>query len=337
MRLEMFTPDLANRHEITHAISVQAEELYNGIAKFTVVLPMTGENIALSQVGAVLYLADRRLAYEVAEVQADSDKDELTLNGFSLNSRIDRRVIASAVKIVNVETDVYAAVSANLRGMTVALSAAKGLQGTVTETTLSGTQLLTAVMPLLDSVQLGQRAVFDYRAKSVTWEIYQGTDRTGGLRRVVFCEEQGTAPGLVIDRDVSKYKNVCYCKAKYSAGTEFVTFAGDASGDERREMWVDFSGDAQASGETNAAFLARVQRYAAVQLLKNADRLGFTVDANADELGSAYSVGDLVCCVSLRAGVTFTARITGATFSQDANGQTTKLTMGDPILTVLEA
>lgn len=336
MKLELFTPDLSNRHEITHAISSEFSDYYNGVGKFTVVLPMDDYNIGIAAVNSILYIVDRKLAYEVQEVQHDCDNNEITLNGYSLNKRLDRRVVAEKATISNVETDAYSIVTANLRGLPIRMAASKGLTETVESTEIYGDELLSALKPVLTDAELGNRAVLDYKAKTITWEIYKGVDRTAGLDAVMFVQERGTAPGLVVDRDVTEFKNVCYCEAQYkNAKDKFVVQAGTADGEERREMFATFSGDAQQDSESNADFEKRVKQYAALQLGSHLDRTGFDIDADADEIGTAYNVGDLVWCVSLRLGVKFKARITAAKFSQDVNGQSAKLVIGDPILTVL--
>ena len=335
MRLELFSHDLSNRHEITHAISSEFSDYYNDVGKFTVVLPMDDYSISIVELDAVLYIVERRLAYEVAEVQFDSDNGEITLNGYSLNNRLNRRIVAASASVVNVETDVYNVVRSNLRGLPVLLAAGKGLPETVPATEVYGGELLKKLIPVLTDAGLGNRIVFDYRAKTQMFEVYKGVDRTEGLTAVLFVQERGTAPGLVVDKDISEYKNVCYCEAEYKDGTSFVVKAGTASDNERRELWASFSGDSQQDGESNSDFESRVKQYAALQLGSHLNRNGFSIDADGDELGVAYNVGDLVWCVSLRLGVKYKARITAAKYSQDANGSSVKLVIGDPILTVL--
>lgn len=334
MRIEIFSPDLSNRHEVSHAISVQFSEIYNGVGKITVVLPMDDYNISISKKGSILYIVDQKLAYEVAEVLSDTDGNTVTMHGFSLNNRLNRRVVASEKKIVNVEQDVYNLVEENLRGLAIELSPLKGLEDEIAETSIFGKTVLDAVIPVLSEVGLGNRAVFDYRSKTITWEIFKGEDLTSGIHAVNFVQERGTAPGLVIDQDESKYKNVCYCKAKYKDGTEFVVSAGTETGNNRREMLTNFLGDGQKEQESNSAFESRVKQYAALQLGSHRDRLGFNVNADGTELGKAYNVGDLVWCVSMRHGLKFKTRITEAIYTHDINGQSIRLVVGDPILTV---
>ena len=318
MRIEIFSPDLSTHHELANAISVQFEEKYNDVGKMTIVLPMDDYNIGIALKGSVVYIVGLGFAYEVAEVQSDTENNEITLNGYTLNNRLNRRVIATAATVQNVEHDLYSIVRQNLRNLPVLLHAEQGLPATVDQTTLYGEELLSSIQPVLNDAGYGQRAAFDYRAKTITWEIYQGEDRSTGLKRVIFSEERGTAPG------------------QYRDQTEFVVTAGTVTGEDRRELWAEYSGDPQGEVEGNSAFQTRVRQFAALQLGNYLDRLSFTVNADASELGTAYNVGDLVSCVSLRHGVQFNARITGASYSQDANnGMQVSLTLGDPILTVI--
>lgn len=335
MKLELFTPDLQNRHEITHAISCQFSDYYNDIGKFTVVLPLDDYNIKIAENDAILYVVERNLAYEVAEVQIDCDSNQITLNGFSLNNRLERRVIATAASVTNVEQDVYNIVTANLRNLPVELAALKGLTETISSTSVSKNTLLSGIKPVLTDSGLGQRARFDYRNRKIIWEIYKGVDRTTGLAAVSFVQERGTAPGLQVDKDVSTYKNVCYCAAKYKDETEFMAIAGTVEGEERRELYADFSGDSQGDNESNDDFYRRVQNYAALQLGSHLNRLGFSVDGDTEEFGTAYNLGDMVWCVSLQLGLKFKARITGVKYTQDVNSQSIKLVVGDPVLTVV--
>ena len=335
MRIEIFEPDLSNRHEITHAISVQFSVKYNDVGKFTIVLPMDAYNISIAKNDAIVYLVERNLAFEVAEVQFDDENNQITLNGYTLNNRLNRRVAATACKVTNIEKDIYAAVKANLRGLPILTAAEKGLTETTSTTTVYGEELLSAVQEILSDADLGQRAVFDYKAKTIAWEIYKGVDRTTGLKAVSFVAERGTAAQLVIDQDVSSYKNVCYCTAQYADGSKCIATAGQETGGNRRELWAEFSGDPQGKTETKDDFARRVQTYAALQLGSHRNRQSFNLSADASELGVAYDIGDLVWCVSQRHNVKFKARITGMTYAQDQRSTSIGLTIGDPILTVM--
>lgn len=82
-------------------------------------------NIGIVERNAVLYIVERRLAYTVEKIQYDCDNSEITLNGYSRNNKLNRRVIAATANIANVETDVYSVITANLRGLPVLLAEKK--------------------------------------------------------------------------------------------------------------------------------------------------------------------------------------------------------------------
>lgn len=337
MRLELYTPDMENRHEIVHPISVQAEDPYNDIGVVSLTLPLDAYHSRIMQQGSMLYIVDKKLAFDIVDIIADTDAGQIEAHGYSVNHRLNRRIVLTPAKITNVEADVYAVAKANLRGLDVVLADPAGLPDTVEKTEVKDDELLDSIIPVLAAAEMGQRAEFDHKTKTITWRLYKGEDRTTGLRRASFVEERGETPGLVIEQDESEYKNVCYCKATYKDSTEFVVTVGDVpEGPQRREMITTFMGDPQGEDESNDAFAARVKQYAIMQLEEHRNRTGFEIDANGAELGTLYKVGDLVSCVSQRQGLKFDARITMATYTQDAGGETAKLTLGDPSLTVLE-
>lgn len=334
MKLVVFSPDFQTRNEVTHAISFQMSDYYNDIGKFTLVLPLDNYNISISENDAILYEVEKNLAYEVAEVQIDCDANQITWNGFSLNNRLERRAIINTAYVENIEHDCYEIVKSNLRDLTISVAAEKGLTEKVDKTGVTGATLLTGLKPVLAQKGLGQRAAFDYKNKKIVWEIYKGNDLSSGLKAVSFVSEWGTAPGLKTDRDVSAYKNVCYCSARYRDETPFYAVAGSVSGDERRELIVEYGGDAQEETESNEDFYEKVKNYAALQLGNYLNRNSFSVDCDADEIGNAYNIGDIVWCVSLQLGIKFKTRISGAKYTFDKNGKTSKLVLGDPIKTI---
>lgn len=336
MNIYIYSPDFSTRKGLDNIISAQFEQKYNGVGKFTVVLPEDDYNIALAKLNSVVYVKDYRLAYIVCEVVSDCDNRQITLNGYSANSLLNRRAVFQAASVENVETDVYSAVMGNLRGLTVSCASAKGLPAVIDPTGVYGEELLDGVQKVLNLAGYGNRMNFDPATKSLQWEIYSGEDKTEGIHSVAFVQERGNAPGLVIDKDQSTYKNVCYCEYSYGdEETKHILSVGTATGDDRREMFAEFSGDMQGENESNRAFEIRVQQFAALQLANFRNRIGFDVGGDPSQYGVKYKLGDLVWCVSLKYQTKFTARITGITLVQDTNGSRMSLVIGDPIQTIM--
>lgn len=333
MSLELYTPDYSNRYEISHAISVQMSVYDNDVGKLILVLPVNNYNIEAVKNDSILYDTQKKIAYIIKNVKIDTPKNRITANGYTTNYFLESRVIASPVAISNVENGVYDAVNENMRGMQRVITApSKGLTEE-TEITLYGKTVLEQIMPVLSSVELGHRMTWNHRTMEHVFEVCKGNDLTEGIHSVVFSDEQGTARDLVINDDVSLFKNVAYVVSKFN-DKEVVEIVGDATGADRHEQWFDVSLNAE-DGETEAQFRARMRTHGAMELGKLIRRQSFSVVIDPSELGVLYNIGDLVSCVSKRFGVKFNARISGMKYKKDGNSEMTEVVLGEPKLTAI--
>ena len=337
MSLELYTPDYSNRYEISHAISVQMSFYDNDVGKLILVMPVNDYNIEALKNDSVLYDTKKKIAYTIKNVKTDTPQNRITANGYTTNHFLESRVIASPVAVRNVESGVYAAVNENLRGLSKVVTApAKGLTEE-TEITLYGKTVLAQIMPVLSSVELGHRMTWNHRTMKHVFEVCKGKDLTAGIHAVTFSDEQGTARDLVINDDVSTFKNVAYVVSKFKDGStekELVEIVGDATGDDRHEQWFEVSLNKEEN-ETEAQFRARMRTHGAMELGKLIKRQSFSVVIDPAELGVLYDIGDLVSCVSKRFGMKFNARISGMKYKKDANGETTEVVLGEPKLTAI--
>lgn len=336
MKIFIFSPDLSNRKDLDSMISGQFEFKYNGIGKFTVVLPEDDYNISLAIINSIIYIKEYKVAYIVSEVEMDCDMQRIFLHGFSANNILNWRVLQKAYTVTNVESDVYSIVTDNLRGLDISCATTKNLPETITATEVYGDALLDGITGVLSAVNYGNRMNFDPAAKAFEWEIYSGEDKTSGIHSVAFVHERGNAPGLVIDKDQSDYKNVCYCEYQYKESDEKnILSVGTATGNDRREFFTTFSGDSQKDTESNEDFENRVKQFASLQLGNYRNRIGFDIAGDSSEYGTKYQLGDLVWCVSLKHHIKFSARITGVTLTQDSSGTKVSLVIGDSIKTIM--
>ena len=337
MSLELYTPDFSNRYEISHAISVQMSKYYNEVGKLILVMPVNDYNIEALKNDSILYDTQKKIAYIIKNVKTDTPQHRITANGYTTNHILNSRVIAYSVAVSNVESGVYSVVNGNLRGLSkVTTAAAKGLTEE-TEITLYGGTVLEQIMPVLDSVDLGHDMVWNHRTEQHVFEVYKGTDLTTGIHSVVFSDEQGTARDLVINDDVSTFKNVAYVLSKFKDGNierQLLEVVGDATGDDRHEQWFDIT-LTREENETESQFRARMRTHGAMELGKLIKRQSFNVVIDPAELGTIYNIGDIVSCVSQRFGVKFNARISGMKYKKDANGETTEVVLGEPKLTAI--
>lgn len=345
MSLEIYPADFSTRYQLTHAISVQMSEHYNDIGKLQLVVPVSDYNIMALKKNNILYDTLRGTTYIIVNTRCDTTDNRITANGYTANWLLNKRIIAGKAKITNIEAGVYDVVNANLRGLPrISTAAVKGLTDkfktddpeteTEDEGTLFGGQLLDEIIPVLEHGELGHRMTWDGNNLAWTFEIFKGEDRTSGIHAVAFAEEQGTCTDLVIDEDASTFKNVGYVLYKLSDDTECVATVGTAEGDDRFEKWFTTS-VIQENEESAEACRKRAVSYATMELGKFINRQSFNVTIDATELGVRFSIGDVVHCVSVRFGVSFTARITGVKYKMDVTGEKTEIILGDPTLTAI--
>ena len=337
MSLELYTPDYSNRYEITHAISVQMSKYYNDVGKLILVVPVNDYNIAALKNDSILYDTKRKLVYIIKNVKIDTTHNRITANGYTTNHFLNSRVVASPVAVSNVESGVYSVVNENMRGMSrVSTAAAKGL-AEKTEISLYGGTVLEQIMPVLSGADLGHDMTWNHRTERHVFEVYKGADLTTGIHAVVFSDEQGTARDLIINDDISTFKNVAYVLSKFKNGDtekELVEIVGDANGDDRHEQWFEVTLNKEEN-ETETHYRTRMRTHGAMELGKLIKRQSFSVVIDPEELGVLYNIGDLVSCVSKRFGVKFNARISGIKYKKDVNGETTEVVLGEPKLTAI--
>lgn len=333
MSIEVYTPGFANRHEITHAISLETAVYYNEIGKITLVLPIDDYNIQTVKKGSLVFDTKAGDTWWVNQLKIDTVNNRITANGYTSNWILNSRVLYPRASLTRVERDVLATVSACLRGLSyVEVAADSGLPAAC-DVELFGGQLLDEIIKVLDGAEYGHRMRWSDTEKKFTFEVYNGIDRTSGNNAVRFSEEWGSAEDLVINEDDSIFKNFAYVHANDASGKETAYAAGEATGDERREVWIDGTTITYDKDEETAAeYETRLRNFGLLELGKYAEKQGFNVAVDASELGTKYNLGDVVSCVSKRFGVVFNSRVTGKKFKSDINGQSTQLILGDPIL-----
>lgn len=346
MSIEIYPEDFSTRYGMTHAISITMTAFYNDIGKLMLVAPIDDHNIQALKVGNVIYDTDRKLTYILVNVKIDTSYRRITANGYTAEAILNRRVASAKTKITNIESGVYEAVNGNLRGLESRIQTApvKGLEETyqgddettkdVDESVVYGGQLLDELTPVLEYGELGRRMLWDDTTKKWTFEVFKGIDRTQGIHRVVFSTEQGTAKDLICNDDDSTFYTTAFVRWDWE-DTVQMHLVGTC-GASARELWIDSSLSPE-DGEDFAAMKKRVLSDAMDTLKEQIRRKSFTVTIDPEDFGRLYDMGDIVSCVSIKYGVEFNARVTGIKYTLDATGEKTEVTLGEPILTALEA
>lgn len=343
MSLECYPADFSTRYEITHAISIQMSMFYNDMGKIQLVVAANDYNINALKKNAILFDTKRGFTYILVNVKCDTTQNRITANGYTTEYFLNKRAVTVKRQITTIETGVYGVINDNLRSLPkISTAAVKGLpekwqpndpDTEENESEVYGGQVLDVITPILEYGELGRRMNWDPSSLEWEFEIYKGNDLTSGIHAIVFAEEQGTCSDLVINEDVSTFKNFAYVPYK-NGDVEYVATVGTATAGERFEVWLN-SSISKEDGETMQKCKERAISYGQLELGKRISRQSFNVVVDASELGTLYDIGDIVSCSSNRFSVRFNARITGVTYTLDVNGEKTSVQLGDPILTAL--
>ena len=343
MSLECYPADFSTRYEITHAISIQMSMFYNDMGKIQLVVAANDYNITALKKNAILFDTKRGFTYILVNVKCDTTQNRITANGYTTEYLLNKRAVAVKRQITTIETGVYGIINDNLRSLPkISTAAVKGLtekwqpddpDTEDNESEVYGGQVLDVITPILEYGSLGRRMNWDPTTLAWEFEIYKGKDLTTGIHAIAFVEEQGTCSDLVINEDVSTFKNVAYVPYK-NGDVEYVVTVGSASAENRFEVWLN-SSISKEDDETLQKCKERAISYGQLELGKRISRQSFNVVVDASELGTLYDIGDIVSCSSNRFGVQFVSRITGITYTMDVNGEKTSVQLGDPILTAL--
>ena len=311
-------------------------EEYQGEGKFSLVTYDTDKYAQLLRHGYYFYRKDRPAAMMAVKVERDTEKNTITVGGYTALHYLNRRVIRSQRSYTNVEAAVYDLITSEQRSLPyITCAESKGLTGEY-ECEIEGEEMLSAVLSVVQESDYGIRANFDYKNKRNVIEVYDGADKTynstdGGT---VFSQEFGNLRNLKVIEDDDLYKNVAYVTgaANDDPRTIYYQYVAPYAGGEStwREMLVD--GENQGADESNDEWKKRQKRIGQKALQEHNNALSFEVDMPPDAFGKKYDLGDKVTCKSKRYGLQFDTRITEYKYTYKNGVENVQITLGEKAL-----
>lgn len=257
------------------------------------------------------------------------------LEGYFLEKALDRPVIKPRFKMTGTAPAiVHSAVSANPPdGIALnMLPLAPG--GSETEVDWLGQQLGEATFETLKTQEYGQRITLDYLSNVLSYEVWQGLDRTQSQETnsyALFSDESESVAEFRLDEDESGYKNVAVVAHGDENNPSFfdVDIREDAS-EVRREIFVDYIG----SNETQDAMRQdAIERLGEYERIKNAEIK--TIQSNLLYLRD-YDLGDKCDVVNHRLGRAYESRIISVDEVFKANQHIVTLEFGEKLPTNYE-
>lgn len=345
----VFNRSLSSRRMLLKVESLSWVEKYCGIGTFTVVAGDTEENASVIRKGNILHFHQ----YDGIIESVTISDGKITANGYSLAYLLSYRAPYNDTEIVNVESGLYSLYTANRRGLDVEVATSKGLSGTA-KVAVSGGNIAEWVEEACKQAGLGFRVTLNVRTKKKVFEIYKGKDLTGinNPKAVHFSTATNTLSGLTIEDDGSQFCNVAIVRGKDLQGAFVLQVVGDTSGPERRELFVDATGDAQRDeqvlyddegnetgtipAETLSAYKERLKSIGMEALQERLNKLNFTVAVSAEDYGTRYNLGDTVLCNSVKHGLKLSAIVSEVQYTIDRQRENITVVLGEPKLTIKE-
>lgn len=186
--------------------------------------------------------------------------------------------------------------------------------------------------------ELGQRIAWNKDTNVLTYEVWQGLDRTQSQNTnpyAVFSQDNGTVDSLTLTVDSSDYFNCAHVVYGDDVHTEVYNMVNNSDA----RHWMYITSDINESDyPTNAKFVAAVKHAALLELQKHANLVN--IDAAVIQRNMFYLIdydlGDKCNVRDDRLQLAFESRIIEINEVWKANLHTVALQFGDKIPTIYE-
>ena len=246
MQLRIYNSDLELQGITENQTSVIWSRKYYECGNFSVVLPITDDNIRLYKIGNIVSKRDSIEAGVIEDLQIHESYDEhsITASGRFLSSYMDRRLIRPIFKFDGLVEVAMRTILTNAEE--IPLVELGELQGFTDEVTFQATykDLLAYETKLAKAAGLGFRFRPDFEEKKIYFEVYQGLDKSRNQTDRAFVEFSDKFDNLEeADARLNNqlYKNVAYVGGQGRGDERVYVTVGDDTleGLVRRELFVD--------------------------------------------------------------------------------------------------
>lgn len=320
MEIRFYTRDMDFIGLMENQSSFTWTRKYFEPGKIRLFCPITQENLRLTERGNLIYMrgCNECAVVEDRTVEQNVYRNQIEVNGRFISSYLDRRLIRptfsfsgkTEVAMRRLITDLAVAIPRLVLG---------DLQGFPETVTFQATykNLLEYMSKLSRSSGIGFRVRPDFNAKQLVFETYKGVDRSFGQYvnpRVIFSEDYDNLQSMTYRENEQFMKNVVYIGGTGQSDERIYVSYGDATGLDRRELFVDARDLIQDEEETLANYQARLlQRGHERQ--EQYYQLSTTVESEADPDGNFvykrnYDLGDIVTVRKRAWGIQTDLRIT---------------------------
>lgn len=341
MEVRIYNPSMQFQGLIENQTSVLWNRKYYDCGDFELYAPVTVNNQTLLQRGNLVWIKGAAEAgvIESLIIEQNDFKNQITAKGRFLESYMSRRLIRPTYNAQNktVEVAMREILSNAVAIPLVQLEPLQGLADTVTfQATYKN--LLDYEIKLAKSASYGFRFRPDFENKVITFEIYQGLDRSfqqTARNRVVFSEGYNNIQQAKYTLNDQLLKTVCYVGGEGQGNNRTYVIAGDdtLTGLDRREVFINAS-DIQSDNLTTTQYKAALTERGNQELEKDSlvSSVECTTDANSNfKYKTNYDLGDIVVIRKENWNLSIDLRITELTEIYEYGAMKVSPIFGNPL------
>lgn len=179
---------------------------------------------------------------------------------------------------------------------------------------------------IAQSCELGFRMAHDKVNKKLLFDVYKGEENANAK----FSTLYGNMGDIKYSLTSNEYKNVAVVAGQGEGDSRVTVYAGDteATGVDRREMYIDARSEQQGEDETDEEYEERLIAYGEGKLIEQikVESIEFTV------VDDSLSLGDIVYCRIPEIGVNAKVQVVEITETSQHNATERTITLGTPIV-----
>lgn len=344
MEIKIYNSDLNRRGIIENQTSLIWSRKYYEPGNFELYCPLTKANIELLKIGNIVSKNNSIEAgvIENLELVEGTDGSTIKASGRFMSSYFDRRLIQSTFSFNGkVEIAMRNLISYVNPIPRVVLNEIKGFGETVTfQATMK--ELLSIITKLSKSSGIGYRLIPDFNSKTLSFDIYKGTDRSVAQNlhnRVIFSEQYDNLNKVSYTANYQLYKTNIVVGGEGEGSSRVYVRVGDENGLNAREVFVDAKDIRSEDFSSNSEYLnaLRQKGYEALNSYRIAESFEYETNPNANFIYKKdYDLGDIVTVRKKNWQLTDNLRITEIQEIYENGGMAVVPTLGNALPDTVE-
>lgn len=333
---------------------------YSKCGDFELHCSLTPETLNLLKKGNVIWKKDDdEAAYvEYRNLKQDTTgKEILVIKGKFLTGYLGRRIIWNRLNLNTtselairdvVNSNAINPIDMDRKIEMLALGEVKGYTGNI-DKQVSYKNLLETVEEIASVSELGFRTILDIQNKLITFDLYEGLDRTAGNGinpPAIFSQEFENILEQEYTDSLNDYRNTVLVAGEGEGSERELVSIENGQGLDRCELFVD-ARDLQSTKTVNDEEVPiPIQEYRKLLEDRGQSKLGehkeietfdSKINLNSNLVYKEdFNLGDLVTCTSKKWGVTINTRITEIEEVYEPTGKQINVVFGNNIPTLID-